>query len=351
MTDTGSQWLDRAGPEPEIVVSTRVRLARNIVSYPFIGRNSSADREAIARLVESAASDAPVLAQASWQQLDRLPRKQRLWLNEASQASWELAGLGPSDSVVSGAGVLASGDTIVMVNEEDHLRIVALEPGFAPGPAYAAAEAIDQALGERISFAFHPEFGYLAACPTNVGTGLRASVMIHLPALVLTREIGKVLEGLGQVGLTHRGLRGEGSEVQGGLFQLSNQTTLGKSEIELLDHLEQLVTEVIGHEIRARSVLLRDARLLVEDRIWRAWGLLRSARLLGYGELLNLLSAVRLGIGMGLLPAMPMTTLNRLMVESQDAHVARSAGIDLDDDELPAHRARLVRRLLEGGSG
>jgi len=347
MTLERMPWLEEVGPEADLVVSTRIRLARNVADRPFWGRNTAVDREGICRLVETAAAEVPELAGATWHRLDGLPRLTRLWLHERQVTSRELAGLDPSGRVRSGAAVLVAGGRAIMVNEEDHLRIQALVPGFATTAAYGQAERLDGELGHRISFAFHPEFGYLSACPTNVGTGLRASVLIHLPALVLTREIGKVLQGLAQVGLTHRGLWGEGSEVRGNLFQLSNQTTLGKSEAELLDHLGRLVTEVIGHERRARDVLRRDATVLVEDRVWRAWGLLRHARVLAFEETLNLLSGVRLGVGMGVLPPMPMTTLNRLLVAAQDAHVAREAETGLDDEALPAHRARLVQRLLD----
>jgi protein arginine kinase len=266
-------------------------------------------------------------------------------------ASRELAGLDPAGLVRSGAAVVAHGGNAVMCNEEDHLRIQALTPGFSLDDAHREAELLDGELGDRISFAFHPEFGYLTGCPTNVGTGLRASVLIHLPALVLTREIGKVLQGLSQVGLTHRGLWGEGSEVRGNLFQLSNQTTLGKSEAELLEHLSRLVSEVMGHEQRARQVLVRDAPVLVEDRVWRAWGLLRHARMLGFDETLNLLSGVRLGVELGILPDLGWTRLNRMLVLAQDAHVARWAEVGLDDEALPTERANLVRLMLDEEAG
>ena len=340
-------WLDGAGPSAGLVISSRVRLARNLAAHRFCGRNAPADREAVLRQVERAAADIGVLAGGNWYRLDALPRQTRLWLHERQLASRELAGLDPTGQVRSGAAVLTAGARAVMCNEEDHLRIQAFAPGFALEEARDAAELLDSELGHRVSFAFHPEFGYLTGCPTNVGTGLRASVLIHLPALVLTREIGKVLQGLAQVGLTHRGLWGEGSEVRGNLFQLSNQTTLGKSEAELIEHLGRLVTEVMGHEERARQVLMRDAPLLVEDRVWRAWGLLRHARLLAVEEGLNLLSGVRLGVDLGILPAVGWTTLNRLLVLVQDAHVARWAETGLDDEALPAHRARLVRGMLD----
>lgn len=346
--EPGLEWLAGGGPHADVVVSTRIRLARNLAGTPFWGRNSPGDREQVVRLVESAVEDTDALAGGVWHRLDALARPGRLWLHERQLASRELAGLEPAGRVRSGAAVLAAKDWAVLCNEEDHLRIHALAPGLALESAYAVADRVDGELGRRISFAFHPEFGYLTGCPTNVGTGLRASVLIHLPALVLTREIGKVLQGLAQVGLTHRGLWGEGSEVRGNLFQLSNQTTLGKSEADLLDHLGRLVDEVMGHEARAREVLRRDAPMLVEDRVWRAWGLLRHARMLGYDELLNLLSGVRLGVGMGILPKVDWQSQNRLLVVAQDAHLARSADTGLDDEALPVHRANLVRRMLDG---
>ncbi len=344
-------WLASVGPHADLVISSRVRLARNVAGRPFWGRNTAPDRDRVVRLIEAAATDVPALEPGTWYRLDDMPRRSRLWLHECQLASRELAGLDPAGRVRSGAAVLVGRDAAVMCNEEDHLRIQAFAPGFALDRASRAAEEVDGGLGHRISFAFHPEFGYLTGCPTNVGTGLRASVLIHLPALVLTREIGKVLQGLAQVGLTHRGLWGEGSEVRGNLFQLSNQTTLGKTEAELLEHLGRLVVEVMGHEARARDVLRRDAPTLVEDRVWRAWGLLRHARVLAFDETLNLLSGVRLGVGMAILPPLAWTTLNRLLIAAQDAHVALEAGIDLDDEALSAHRAMLVRRMLEEEAG
>src|SRR3989449_2566795 len=188
-----------------------------------------------------------------------------------------------------------------MVNEEDHLRLHGMRSGFALEEAYAEVEAIDAELGRLLPFAFHGEFGYLTSCPTNVGTGLRASVLIHLPGLVLTREIQKVLQGLTQVGLTSRGLYGEGSDVVGNFFQLSNQTTLGKSEVELLDHLGKIVRQVVEYEEQAREVLLKTAELTVADKVWRAYGLLRYAPGPRLRETMKPLCGVRLGGGVDII--------------------------------------------------
>jgi protein arginine kinase len=212
--------------------------------------------------------------------------------------------------------------------------------------AWSLVDRLDEELGQELPFAYHHEFGFLTSCPTNVGSGLRASVLVHLPGLVLTKEIGKVLQGLGQVGLTFRGLYGEGSEVVGNFFQLSNQTTLGKSEEELIEHLDKIVRQVIQYEDQARQVLLRDAPQVTEDKIWRAYGLLRYARSLSFEELMNLLSGIRLGVGLKLLPELRVYTLNKLMIFTQTAHLEQAAGRDLPPAECDAHRAAYVRRIL-----
>jgi protein arginine kinase len=222
-----------------------------------------------------------------------------------------------------------------------------MRSGFALEDAYADLEALDADLGALLPFAFHPEFGYLTSCPTNAGTGLRASVLIHLPGLVLTKEVGKVLQGLAQVGLTHRGLYGEGSDIVGNFFQLSNQTTLGKSEDELLDHLGKIVRQVIEYEEQARDVLLRTAPDEVADKTWRAYGLLKYARKLTFEETMNLLSGVRLGVGLNLIPGLSVYTLNKLMIFTQPAHLAALDGRQTGDPDLPTVRATYVRRMLE----
>src|SRR6185436_17600652 len=218
-----------SGPESHIVLSTRIRLARNLSGMAFTVRSPDAERDTILEVVAAAGRQTRQLNDAVLLRMDAMDRAERQMLHERHLISKELAGLERDGPVRRGAAVLTSGDAGVMINEEDHLRLQCLRSGLALGPAYSEIERLDADLGTRLPFAFHPEFGYLTACPTNAGTGLRASVLIHLPGLVLTKEIAKVLQGLSQVGLTFRGLYGEGSEVVGNFFQLSNQTTLGKS--------------------------------------------------------------------------------------------------------------------------
>jgi protein arginine kinase len=351
LVDGGVGWLDASGPESHMVLSTRIRLARNLAGHLFQTRNTEAERERVLEVVQRAARESVLLRRAVSFRLDQLERDERQLLHERHLVSKELAGLETDGKPRSGASVLLGDRLGVMLNEEDHLRLQGLHSGFALEAAYAEVDRLDTELGQRLPFAFHPEFGYLTSCPTNVGTGLRASVLIHLPGLVLTKEISKVLQGLAQVGLTFRGLYGEGSEVVGNFLQLSNQTTLGKSEQELLEHLGRMVRQVIDYEEQARQVLLRDAPAVMEDKVWRAYGLLRYARSLSFEEAMNLLSGVRLGVGMGLIPGLGMYTLNKLLVYAQPAHLAHIQGAGSSDSELALARATYVRRTLEDEIG
>jgi len=234
----------------------------------------------------------------------------------------------------------------VMVNEEDHLRLQSLVGGLALEAAWRQVDRLDEEIGALLPLAYHHQFGFLTACPTNVGTGLRASVLIHIPGLVLTKEISKVLEGISQVGLTYRGLYGEGSEVVGNFFQISNQTTLGKTEEDLIDHLGRVTGKVIDYERGARSVLLTEAPSVLEDKVWRAYGILRAARSLGLEEMMNLLSGVRLGVSLKLLKSPRVETLNEILVRGQLAHLERAAGARLTEHEADVCRATYVRDKL-----
>jgi protein arginine kinase len=347
LPDGGIGWLDASGAKAHIVLSTRIRLARNLAGYVFSQRARDADRTAVFERVADAGAASTRLRGAVTFHLDRLERADRQLLHERHLVSKELAGLDRDGPPRPGAALLVHGAVGVMVNEEDHLRLHGMRSGFALEEAYADLEALDAELGRLLPFAFHPEFGYLTSCPTNAGTGLRASVLIHLPGLVLTKEIGKVLQGLAQVGLTFRGLYGEGSEVVGNFFQLSNQTTLGKSEDELLDHLGKIVRQVIAYEEEARAVLVRDAPTIIADKVWRAYGLLRYARSLTFEETMNLLSGVRLGVGLNLIPGLSVYTLNKLLIFTQPAHLAALEGRPPGDPELPTVRAAYVRRVLD----
>ena len=345
--DYGLHWMEASGAHADIVLSTRVRLARNLQGHAFGPRARVNDREAVLRRLREVTGRVPQFASGPLLEMPEMDARTRRILMERRLVSRDLLG-SEEDGPARGTALLlsASDPTSVMVNEEDHLRLQALVSGLRLQEAWSHVDRLDEELGQDLPFAFHPEFGYLTSCPTNVGTGLRASVFMHLPGLVLTKEIGKVLQGLSQVGLTFRGLYGEGSEVVGNFFQVSNQTTLGKTEEDLVDHLEQIVRRVIRYETDARRVLLRDARGVTEDKIWRAYGLLRYARSLSFEELMNLLSGVRLGVSLKLLPGLRVYTLNKIMIFTQPAHLEQAAGHDLPPAESDTHRAAFVRSIL-----
>jgi protein arginine kinase len=347
LPDSGLEWLDADGPFADVVLSTRVRLARNLEGHRFSLRADDAERERIFEEARDAAQRTESLQQGTVLAMRRLAEPTRRLLLERHLISKELSGEGGGEPPAHSALLLAHDDALgVMVNEEDHLRLQSLVSGFRLREAWRRVDRLDEEIGAHLRFAFHSEFGYLTSCPTNVGTGLRASVLVHLPALVLTQEIGKVLQGISQVGLTFRGLYGEGSEVVGNFFQISNQTTLGKTEEELVDHLQKIVQQVVQYEQQARSVLLRDARTVIEDKVWRAYGLLRYARSISFEEVMNLLSGVRLGLGLKLLPGLRVYTLNQIMIFSQSAHLEKLAGNSLSTGEADTFRAGYIRRLL-----
>jgi protein arginine kinase len=351
LPDGGVSWLDASGEHSDIVLSTRIRLARNVEGYAFSARARDGERLRVLAQVRDAAASLPSLGTSILLRVDELPSEDRQLLHERHLVSKELAGLETQHPIRSGAAVFLAPDVGLMVNEEDHLRLQAMRSGFEVAAAWRAAAQLDTELGARVPYAFHPEFGFLTACPTNTGTGMRASVLIHLPGLVLTKEIGKVLAGLQQMGLTYRGLYGEGSEVVGNFFQISNQTTLGRSEEELQDHLSRVVRHVIEREEEARRVLLRDAGYIIEDKLWRAYGTLRYARSLTFDEAMNYLSGVRLAVGLKLITGLSVYTLNKLLIFSQSAHLAHSAGRTLTDSEANLVRARFVREALVNEAG
>lgn len=347
LPDGGLGWLDASGDQSDIVLSTRIRLARNVEGYAFSGRAREGERLRLWAQVRDALPAVPALAGGVMIRVDELDGGDRELLHERHLISRELAGLeGGVATVRAGAAVCVGDGVGVMINEEDHLRLQAVRSGFALEPAVGAVGELDEELGRRVPYAFHPEFGFLTACPTNTGTGMRASVLIHLPGLVLTKEISRVLAGLQQMGLTYRGLYGEGSEVLGSFFQISNQTTLGRSEEELVDHLGKVVRHVIQREQDARRVLWRDAGYIIEDKLFRAYGTLRYARSLPFEEAMNLLSAVRLAVGMQRVTGLSVYTLNKLLIFSQPAHLAWREGRELTDAEADIARARFVRQAL-----
>ena len=343
---TPSRWLDGTGGCPEAVLSTRVRLARNITGFPFPQRAREEHLHQVMHSAVAAARRAEGMGESLLLRMGDLAPLDRQFLVERHLVSHDLVE-GPSTRGI----VVGTHETLsVMINEEDHLRIQAIESGFQLGECWRVANALDDDLDTTLDYAYSEELGYLTACPTNVGTGMRASVLIHLPALVLTKQIQKVLQGVTQVGLAVRGFYGEGSEVMGNFFQVSNQTTLGHNEKEIVEKLEGVTRQLVAYEEKAREVLLRDARAQIEDKIYRAIGTLKYCRSIGSQETLNLCSAARFGVALGL-PGLPaLNVLNEILVFSQPAHLQKKLGRELPPPERNQARATYVRgRLSEAG--
>jgi len=343
LVERPSPWLSAEGPHADLVLSTRVRLARNLHNVPFTHRARDEQLQGVLSSIASAAQRSSPFQDGLLLRMGDIAPLERQILVERHLVSHELGdGTRPRGLVVAPDARLS-----LMINEEDHLRLQSMTPGFQLAEAWALADGADDELDQSLDFAFSEEIGYLTSCPTNAGTGLRASALVHLPALVLLDEIQKVLKGIMQVGLNVRGFYGEHSEVMGNLFQISNQTTLGRSERESIDTLERVTRQILENEERARERMLRDARVQIEDKVWRAYGSLRYCRSIHSREVINLCSAVRLGVALGLPGLCPLRVVNELLVLTQPAHLQRLAGGELTPAERNVYRAQQVRERLE----
>jgi protein arginine kinase len=342
------EWLRGTGPESDVVVSTRIRLARNLADYPFTGRASPAQKTEIVSRAKEAVARADLPYSLDYHDVPGMPALDRQFLVERQLISRELAAVldGPR-----GVAFDAKESASVMVNEEDHLRLQVLRSGFALEEAWSDIDKLDDALEARLPYAFHAQFGYLTACPTNVGTGLRASVMLHLPALGLTKQIDKVFRALQKINLAVRGLHGEGSRAFGDLYQISNQVTLGKSESKILGEIKEVIQTILQYERQARTVLMKERKQGEQDRVARALGTLGSATMITAEETMELLSVVRLGIHLRLIDDVPATAVNQLFIQTQAAHLQKLVGHPLDGEERNAARAKYLKtRLRELGS-
>lgn len=322
-----------------MVISSRVRLARNLADHAFPGWAGEEECERLWRGLEPVLRTLPPLGGPWTASNEAIAELDRRCLFERHLISVEHA------RRMRGSGlVLRNDETVaIMVNEEDHLRMQALSPGLCLPEVWARIEAVDRELEKHVTYAFSPRLGYLTACPTNVGTGMRASVMLHLPGLMLMQEVGPVIKGIQKIGLTVRGLWGEGTEFAGNMFQVSNQITLGVTEEETLERLHQVVLEVVEHEANARARLRARREAVLLDHIGRARGILTGAHVLASKEALDLLSALRLGMDLGILNPEGRSVVDELFRWVQPAHVQRREGRPLSPAERDQARARRVR--------
>lgn len=344
LTRTG-EWLRGTGPNSEIVISSRIRLARNLKDVPFTHwATKKQSAEVLARAKEAIAStiemkDALFLKLADLTNVDKQFLLERHLVSRDHISTADSRGVAVSESEVIS----------IMVNEEDHLRVQVIESGFNLGDTWKVIGTLDDELSRRMEFAYAPDWGYLTCCPTNTGTGLRASVMLHLPALVLTKKINNVLHAIIKIGLAARGFYGEGTEAIGNFFQISNQVTLGQKEEEIIDNIERIIRQVIEHEQTAREALLSQNRAMLEDRIWRAYGTLRNAHIITSKESVELLSSLRLGLDLGIVKDVDRPMLNELFIMIQPAHLQKLEKKALSSAERDVKRAELIRKKLGGG--
>jgi protein arginine kinase len=345
LTTQAGEWLRGSGPMSEIVISSRIRLARNVGGVPFLSKCSRHQRHSVETKVRTTILDAAIAPQVLYVDLEDAPDIDRQLLVERHLISK------PHATAEGARGVaVAENETVsIMVNEEDHLRIQVLRSGLQLEEAWDQINKIDDALESKLDFSFHPRFGYMTACPTNVGTGIRVSVMLHLPALKLTGEIDKVFRAAKDMRLAVRGLYGEGTEATGDFYQISNQTTLGKSEDDIISDFKNLVIpKIIDYEVHARKMLVQDRTVALDDKVCRALGALRSARLMASEETINLLSHVRMGVNLGRVKDLDIRTLNELFLQTQPAHLQKIQGKKMEGDIRRAARADYIRQRLNG---
>ncbi len=336
------EWLRGSGPESDIVISSRIRLARNLAEYPFIRKCSPQDRKAIVKTVQSKIDSGLSSEPIDFVNVDRLSDLDRQFLMERQIISRELS----ENEGARGVIVDMSERFSVMVNEEDHLRIQVMQSGLDLETAWNRINTLDDTLESRLIFAFHDRMGYLTACPTNVGTGLRVSVMVHLPALVITKQIEKVFRSLQKINIAVRGLFGEGSQFSGDFYQVSNQITLGKSEQELLQQVTEIVPKLIDYERKARDFLVNESEHELQDDVSRALGILCTAKKISSEETMHYLSKVRMGVNLGLIEDVKIPTVNKLFIHTQPAHLQKIRGHKLSTTDRNIERASYLQQHL-----
>jgi protein arginine kinase len=336
-------WLQATGPESDIVISSRLRLARNLSNYPFFPKLSEDQRADLIREIEGAVKKSNFLKNSKFILTKDLSEIDQQFLMERHLISHELI----HEEGKSAVAITPDEMVSLMVIEEDHIRLQVFQSGLNLIETWRIADMIDTELEKNLNYAFDATLGYLTACPTNVGTGIRASCMLHLPSLVLTKQIQKVLQALSKLNLAVRGLYGEGTQALGNFFQFSNQITLGQPESEIIDNLEGVIKQVITHEREAREYLKKKRKGKMEDQIWRAFGVLKSARMISSQEAVQLLSLVQAGVDVGILEGqITHRDLNQLFLLIQPGHLQKISGGELTATERDSRRAERIRQYF-----
>lgn len=341
------EWLRGSGPESDIVMSSRIRLARNLADYPFIRRCTDIDRANIESTVRERLTKDESLSGLTFINVADLATLDRQFLVERQLISREHANSEGARAVAIDQNEQLS----LMVNEEDHLRIQVMKSGLDLTSAWEQINQLDDQIENRVTYAFHPQLGYLTACPTNVGTGMRVSVLVHLPALVITKQIEKVFRSLQKINLVVRGLYGEGTQAMGDFYQVSNQITLGKSEEQLIAQVGDVIPVIIDYERKARDYLINEKQNYLFDEVSRAYSTLQNAKQISSEETMYLLSRVRMGINLGLIGDLEIPAINQLFIRTQPAHLQKIRQTPLDTDERNVERALYLHNELKLDSG
>jgi protein arginine kinase len=333
----------RHGPHDRIVMSSRVRLARNLRDAAFPGWAKKAERLKVLEAIRPVVESLPEMKDCFSEVMDNLTTLDKQILVERHLISREHA------AKSSGSGLVFNREEsfCVMINEEDHLRMQALRPGLQLRQAWGAIDHLDSELEKRLDYAFNDDLGYLTACPTNLGTAIRVSAMLHLPGLVLAEQINPIIQSVNKLGLAVRGLYGEGTEALGNVFQVSNQMTLGESESTIVERLDKVLSQIIEHEENARQILLEKKPKVVFNHIGRAYGILANAHSISSKETMNLLSLMRLGVDLGLFPVEERPTVDELFVVTQPAHLQKQFSDKLSAEERDLLRADMLRDRLK----
>jgi protein arginine kinase len=344
--DRTGEWLKGTGPDHDIVISSRVRLARNLSDYNFTQRLLPKDAHAMIQKITKAIEASNFLKNNRMVHFEALDGITKQLLLERHLISRELAESPHVRALSFSADEIIS----IMINEEDHLRIQLLQSGFNLLETWRLADSVDRQLEKTLTYAFDQKYGFLTACPTNLGTGMRASCMLHLPALVMTKQINKVLQAVAKLNLAVRGLYGEGTQASGNFFQFSNQITLGKEEEKIVDDLERVVKQIIEHEREARIALNHKRKTKLLDQIWRALGALKAARVISSQETMALMSMLRLGLDIGIIANIDRHKVNELFIVTQPAHLQLKNGHVISPQERDIMRAQIIREYLSAVS-
>ena len=338
-------WINETGPGRDVVLASRIRIARNIADIPFPSAMQAHHAAEVAENVRKSLNHirAETGSSFAFMYIRDVPVVERQILVEKHLASQDLM----QNHEVSALLLDSEEKIVVMINEEDHIRAQCILPGFQLNQAWEKLNHVDNIIEKNIEYAFHEQLGYLTCCPTNVGTGMRSSVMMHLPALTANKQMNAILQTISKVGLTARGIYGEGSEALGSIYQISNQITLGPSEKELINNLSVICRQIVEKERIARKALHKTSGMQFEDALWRAYGILQNARVLELKEFMAFISQMRLGVGMGLIPDFSLEDVDTLMTAGQPAGIMKKVGRALDGSEIDIARADIIRDALD----